>query len=346
MFSELENETWIPSAGTTVLENTDFKIKDKSNEILFVSGGDYVDVNFNSIDLSNYENFSIYIYTSPQLNEENLFKIYIGSEEFTYNGLNRNGFFHNVLIACDEMGEVSTFRIESLVDDLTIFIDYAGFSVVNYDIMDSDIIDSLEDHISLDYEVETTLASELKSGDTDIDLMSWNYIYTNTMIVINDIEMNQISGRGKLYDNALVTYPIGTPVKVLLPIVTDELNDLTPNPVIGITIIGMDNDIKTTVEGIRDRQYLGGITIQVFIESSSKQKLLRMIRQYQHKYKNGFTFLHDGQLVEIYLDDYIFIDSEIGNFPRASFIYKIKPSSIIISQKDTITDFTFNYKKG
>ena len=168
MFNEFSSQVWTPSAGGVVAtNNTDTSIDGSCKKIVWTdSANEYIDIDFTSVDLSLWEEISLYIYMPDILEEGNVFKITINSTDynFTREELRRN-YWNHVLFDCSSFTDIDQITITSLVDDLVLFVDYIGYRKVTYN-CDVDIITALKNHISLDYGVSTTLSSAASIGAT------------------------------------------------------------------------------------------------------------------------------------------------------------------------------------
>ena len=61
-----------------------------------------------------------------------------------------------------------------------------------------------------------------------------------------------------------------------------------------------------------------------------------MAREYAKKYGDEFTFLLDGEQVEIFMESDNFIDDVIGNNPRKAFYYRIEPQPYLYAKSQSL----------
>lgn len=346
MFQELSNQVW--SGTANIFDNTDFSIDGSSKKCIFSAIGQYVDITFDIITLSEYEELSLYLYTTPRLPKENLLTLSIDGNDITLEAMNKNCYFEHILVDCSSMGAVNTIRFISLVSSLTLFIDYIGVRKVSYKNLDISLLQALQDHISLDYGVETTLSSDIAAESKTIDLNSWSYVNNNTELLIDNTEIVRLINKGELSEGVASAYSSGTSVKINLPVCLEDMIDIAPDPMIGICLIDVDTDSYRTIEYSKNisknKKHLGNAVINIFLESSSKLKLLQLAREYNNVYGSSFVFLHDGECTNMYIESVLFIDDEIGNIPRIVYTYKIQVSPITVSKRYPITDLTLNIK--
>lgn len=351
MFNEFAVQVWTPSDTPVVISNnTDWSIDGSSKKIVWTDGADeYVTVSFTEADLSSWEEISFYISMRDQIEEGNMFSIAIDGNTYNYSRAEfRSGKWKHALIDCSSMGAISTIVITSLVANLTLFIDYIGYRRVTYN-NDVDIIEALKDHINLNYDTTTYLSADVAAGDTSISLQSKNYINDVCVLQVDDgygtIETIEVVDRDLNLKTPMVNgFTSGDEVIVVCPVRSEEYDELEPDPICGIHVYDMDAGKERTVElvknGSKTKEYLGSLGLLVYIDCSSKKKLLQMSREFNRKYGREFEFLLDGELVDIYLENTVFADEVIGNNPRMVYYYRIEPQPYLFANTvpiDTIT---------
>ena len=363
MFTEFTNQVYTASDSgkVTITDNTDFSIDGSSKKIVFglLSQNEYVDISFDSITLSAFEEFSFHIYAMKKITSDDLFKITLNGTDYTYESLTRNDW-NQVLIDCQAIGAITSFRITNLTNSLTLFFDYPGVRSVDYANMDIDVLKALQAHISLDYDVATTTTADAATDDREVVLDAVKYVYSSSKLNIDDGVNNQDiflqdfdrqEKTGTINAKLLNDYASGSTITVLCPVELEDFSDIEPDPVCGIVItdIGTSKDdvIEKLKDGVKHKQFLGELGIMIYIDCTSKLKVLNLTRQYQKLYGKRFMFLLDGAKVEIYLEDSTFIDgSDLGVNPRTSFLYRIQPEAVTIATGVTIDDFTLEIDSG
>ena len=348
MFTELQNQVWTNSAtGTVITNNTDTSIDGSSKKLVFTLPNAWAKVTFTSFDLSQWEEISFHVFVRDTLYND-LFSITIGGETFNYtkSELKRNQWNH-LLIDCSGMSASTEFTITCLANNLTMFIDYIGYRKVTYN-ADIDIINALKSHINLDYGVSLTLAEDALVGDTSISLTSTNvqgYITDTSILEIDDgsgtIEtVELIDKSGNLSEALTNNFSSGDEVRIICPVRSEDYESLEPDPICGIKVFDMTAMKQLTVQKTKNnskiKEYLGALGVMVYIDCSSKKKLLQMAREYAKKYGDEFTFLLDGEQVEIFMESDNFIDDVIGNNPRKAFYYRIEPQPYLYAKSQSL----------
>ncbi len=346
MFFEFENQVWTPSdASVVVTNNTDTSIDGSSKKIVWTDAvNKYVTLGFDAADLSTYEEISFHIFIKDHLSMDDFLRITIDGVNYDFDRSEfRRGKWNHILIDCSSMGSISEIVIQSLIENLTILIDYLGYRKVT-DESDVDIITALKDHINLDYDVETTLSAAAFSGDGSISLTSSAYVTDTSVLEIDDgagtIETVYLADKsGTLIDPLTNDFSNGSVVRVICPVLGEDHDSVEPDPICGIKVYDVGVNKQDTVEkvkgGSKIKEYLGELGILIYIDCSSKRKLFQMAREFNRKYGKEFQFLLDGEQVDIYIDASLFADSEIGNNPRMAYYYRIEPQPYIVANHIT-----------
>jgi len=358
MFTEFANQTWGSVSQYVSISNfTDYSI-DGSCKALYWANRDAEErdivLTFDSIILSSYEEISLYIsYTVFTSSVEELFSITIDGQTFDFNTSNlKNRQWNHILIDCSKMvNAITAMTFTNIANDIALFVDYIGYRKVTYN-CDMDIIERLKSHINLDYDVATTLLADADIGDTSIEIDYdgiTDYVTSTSVLEIDDgagtIEtVELIDTSGTLKEPVVHEFVAGAEVRVICPVRSEDYDDVQPDPVLGIAIYDMDVDSRLTTvpmaSGSKIKEYLGTLGVVIYIDCSSKKKLLQMSREYNKKYGKSFQFLLDGEQVEIYMDSSVFADDVIGNNPRMAYYYKIEPQPSLIAQDPQITTIT------
>lgn len=348
MFTELQSQVWTTSAtGAVVTNNTDTSIDGSSKKIVFTEVNAWSRVTFTSVDLSQWEEISFHVFVRDTLYNE-LFSITVGGETFNFSkaDLKRNQWNH-ILIDCSAMSASTTFTITCLVNNLTMFVDYIGYRKVTNN-SDIDIITALKNHITLDYDVTLSLSADALTGDTSVSLTTTDvqgYITDTSILEIDNgagnIETVELIDKSGNLSEALVNnFSSGDEVRVICPIRSEDYESLEPDPICGIKVYDMVAKKQLTIQKTKNRskvkEYLGALGVMVYIDCSSKKKLLQMAREYAKKYGDEFTFLLDGEQVEIFMESDAFIDDVIGNNPRKVFYYRLEPQPCLYANTPAI----------
>ena len=340
-FQELANQTWTASDATAVIAaNTDISIDGSSRRITWTTTSSAtVTIGFDSIDLSEWEELSFYIYLPSALDDADVFSLTVDGNVFTFN---RNQYagsrWNHVLIDCSGMGAVTSIVLTCLIADLVLFIDYIGVRTVGYD-MDVDVIEALKDHINLDYDVATTLSADAAVGDTEISLTSSAYMTDTSVLEIDDgagtVETVELINRSGELNVALThAFSAGAEVRVICPVRSEDYDELEPDPICGIKIFDLSADRREDrimmKNGFKVKEYLGNLGVMIYIDCNSKKKLLQMAREYNKRYGREFEFLLDGERVDIYMESDLFAPDMIGNNPRMAYYYRIEPQPYLV----------------
>jgi hypothetical protein len=124
-------------------------------------------------------------------------------------------------------------------------------------------------------------------------------------------------------------FAIGDVVTVLCPVRGEDYDSVEPDPVCGVVVFDVGVEKTDTIVKTRDtnktKQFLGPLGVAIYIDCSSKKKLLQLVREFNLKYGERFQFLLDGEQVDVIIDSHIFADDTIGNNPRMTYFYKIEP---------------------
>jgi hypothetical protein len=353
MFNEFENQIWDTSSPQiTITDNTDTSVDGESKKIVWIDGSDEeMSIAFDLVDLSNYEDISLYLYVRDTLEDGDIFKITIDSVDYIFNRneLRRN-YWNHILFDCSVMGEVDEIKITSLIDNLILFIDYVGYRKVTYN-MDVEIIKKIKNHIELDYNQQTTLSANVSSGSKNISLTSKAYITDTSVLKIDNgsgtiEEVELIDRNGSLKEPIINDFTSGNLVSIVCPVRGEDYDSVEPDPLCGVLVYDIDVDKQKTVVrhkgGTKIREYLGSLGILIYIDCSSKKKLHYMSRQFNREYGEEFQFLLDGEKVDIYLDNSIYNDGIIGSNPRMAYFYRLEPQPYLYTNTQKIDDLTIN----
>lgn len=350
MFQEFENQVWTPNDPSNVfISDFTSSLRGQCKKVIFGLGseGESVTVSFDEVDLSLYEEISFYIYLRQDLREKKVLKLIINGQEYLLQNLSRA--YHHVLIDTVNMGTVSNLQFVNLTNSCVFFIDLIGYRSVDYASLDRDLIGALKQHIELDYNFKTEITAAAQEGEKQLAFLNNKYIFDSSMIEIRDDQKSEHahlwSKDGELLDPLANSYSAGAQVRVLCPVLLEDFEDLEPDPVCGIVITDFESAkefvVVKTLNGVKIKRFLGRLGITIYIDCQSTEKVWELTRQYEAKYGERFTFLLDGELVDIYLEDSGYIDNEIGNNPRTTFFYRITPQPVTI-MTNTKTFFKLN----
>lgn len=352
MFTELANQVWTNSAtGVAISNNTDTSIDGSSVKIVFSEATRQATLTFDAVNFSLWEELSLHIMIQETLYVD-LFTMTIGAEVFTFRRPEfRRSQWTHMIIDCSDIGTAGTIVFDNLVPDLTIFVDYPGYRSVTYN-CDIDIITALKAHINLDYDTEISLTEDATAGDTYLSLnltSAMGYVNDTSVLELDDgagtIEVVELIDQAGNLANALVNdFTTTATVSVICPVRSEDYDALEPDPICGIKVFDMKtdkrDDIIYTKSGSKLKEYLGSLGIAIYIDCSSKKKLLQMSREYNRKYGKAFIFLLDGEQVEIYLDNSVFAEDVIGNNPRMIWYYYLEPQPFLVAANPKITTLT------
>ena len=359
MFNLFQNTAWTESDDSliTIATNTDSSISGSSTSLTFASAAnEYVDFSFTGVDMSQWQEIVMWVYVKDQLTADNILRITIDGNDYDYSRSNlRSIRSHNgwkqLVFDCSNMGTIYSIRFTSLVQNLTLFVDYVGYRKVDYTV-DIDLILALKNHINLDYDVDATFAAAASAGDTEVTISSMAYLTNNSHLELEDgsgniepAQVESLAGTTVTMGTAITgTYSIGDDIRVTCPVRAEDYDQMEPDPICGIKIYDKDTkrtpDILSTKNGPKYVEYLGNLGIIVYIDCSMKKKLLQLCREYDNKYGEEFEFLLDGDKVTAYIEDSTYTPDIIGNNPRMAYYYRIEPqpySQINFGYTETLT---------
>jgi hypothetical protein len=353
MFTEFASQVWTTSAtGVTITNNTDISVDGSSKKIVWTEANKTATLTFTSVTLSAFEEISMQLYIQDTLYSD-LFTMTVGGTTLTFNKRDfQKRLWNHVLIDCTNMTTpATTIVITSLVPNLILFFDYAGYRKVTYN-SDVDIITALKDHISLDYGTATTLSASAAIGDTSIAIINSGiegYINETSILEIDNgagtiEEVELIDREGTLKEGLVNAFSSGDAVRVICPVRSEDYDDLQPDPICGIKVYDLKVDKQRTVvktkNGSKIKECLGELGVLIYIDCKSKKKLLQMAREYNKKYGEQFQFLLDGEQVDIYMESSAFVDDVIGNNPRMAYYYLIEPQPYLLLNPPALTTIT------
>ncbi|TGN20789.1 hypothetical protein [Leptospira idonii] len=352
MFKEFENQIWTTSGvNAVVTENSDESIDGSSQKIVFSEAGAWALSTFTPIDLENYEEVSLQVYIKPTLSRQEIFKVEINGNEYSFSRA-KSGWQH-VLINCQGWeDDISTIKFTSLIGSTVLFVDLIGCRKVTYETMDFDVVEAIQNKVVLDYNVSTELTLDATSGSSSLSLEPNDYIRDLTMLRLIDgplsEEVQLELESGTLTSPLVNSYDKDTTiVTAFCPVITEESDVTEADPVCGIFISGNDSikeDVVIPMKGVSStggklKRFLGVLNLVVYIESSSKRKLMSLCRQFENAYGETFSILLDGEVLElrqsvIPVSD--FQPEEVGSLPRKSYFYSVEPQPITLSTKREI----------
>ena len=350
-FVEFASQIFTPQDTDVVITNeTDASVDGSSKKIVWTNAlNKTCTISFTPVDLSSWEEISLYIYIKPLLTSADIFRISIDGIDYDFN---QDEFPQNrwcqILFDCSGMTTISSITITSLVANLTLYIDYMGYRRVTYN-ADIDLITALKDHINLDYDVATTLSAAVSAGADSISLTNNAYVTDTSIVEIDNgsgtIEEVELLNRdGALVDPIVNSFASGSEVRVICPVRAEDFDSLQPDPVCGVKIYDVSVDKQDTVQktknGNKVKTYLGNLGILIYIDCSSKKKLLQMAREFNFKYGKEFQFLLDGEQVDIYMESSVFADNMIGNNPRMAYYYRLEPQPCLYVNRGVIETLT------
>ncbi len=349
MFTEFTNMTWTPSSSKVdITNNTDFEIDGSSKKIVWTDGNaETVTIGFDSINLNNYEEISFYLSQSFVNLPSILYTITVGGQTYSFENIVVKGW-HHVLIDCSALGTVTNIVITAATDNLTLFIDVLGVRKVDYT-NDIDVLTAVKEKISLDYNVSTTLATDLASTAMSVSLTSSKYVNNTSVIEVDNgsgttVELQLANKGGALKSSPGTAFSSGDTVNVLCPTVMGDYDNTEPDPVCGVTFfdkrVGNNEVYISYLNGTAHKIFTGALGVLVYIDCSSKKKLLQLISEYNYNYGERFKILLDGELVFVLLETAQFVEDSIGNNPRMAYFYYIEPQPITIAKTVEISTLT------
>ncbi len=368
MFNEFSNQIWsVSPTGCVVSDNTDLSIDGSSKKIVFSEIGSYAVSTFDSAEVGTYEEVSMQLYFPGVIDQGNIFTIEINGKVCpfekiarTSSGLNNglgNGWNH-VLFDCTGWPAITSFKITSLISNLIIFIDVAGYRKVDYETIDLDVTTAMKSAISLDYNVSTTLTENAKIGGNSVSLSSKAYVNNTSYIKITDgvnTEYRQLQTKGGNFEDPLLhSYNKDlTTVSIICPVLSEDYDEIEPNPVCGIKIYDQNSEYEdvpvhmkdVSTAGVKLKRFLGDLKVIIYVECSAKKKFWGLCRQFDDKYGESFNILLDGEVVTMYTENVVYSDTtDLGNIPRKAWFYSINPQPVTVTRKREIENFIINFE--
>ncbi len=348
MFVEFENQTWTPSDASVVASvNSDFSIDNNSRKIVWTEGiNQTMTITFDSVLLSDYEEISFYLSQSSVITPGDLYTITVDGEDYSFTNMVHK--WNHILIDCSGIGATTTIVITSLIDDLTLFIDVLGYRRTSHN-ADIDVLQAVKNTISLSYGVSTTLSANAAVGATSISLNSTAYINNSSALELDDgagtTEIVYLTNKqGALQSATVNAFSSGDTVTVLCPTVMDDYDNIEPDPICGVTVYDMQTGTDVITEhfenGAAKKVYTGSLGVCIYIDCSSKKKVLQLSREFQFKYGDCFRMLLDGEQVSVWLEESRFVDDLIGNNPRIAYYYEIEPQPYTVHKIVPITSLS------
>lgn len=353
MYQAIASPTWAVSDALKVATaaNTDLSLSGTSRKVTWTNGlNATATLSFTSITLSDWEELTLQIWLSPRLTwAEDILRLTVGGQDLDVPRPKSQGWTH-VLVNCRSMGAATSIVFKSLITDLVIFVDVVGVRKASYATMHKDITDALENAISLSYGVSTNLSAAVAAGAKEIALTSSQYVFNTSQLRITNgatTETVQLMARsGKLKTAITNAFPSGAAVSVLCPTVREDADGIEPDPVVGINLIDMSTGepglvAVDTLGGTIMKKFLGAIAVQVYIDCSSKDKVLELSAEFQDRFGREFRLQLDGEFFDVYLESEDFIDrTEAGNNPRKSWTYRIDPQPATFEVYIPMTDIS------
>lgn len=360
MYSLFTNLVYTPSDSDkiTIADNTDFSIDGSSKRMAFVDAEDeYVTVSFDEVDLTGYEELCFHAYTTEVFGTDAVLRVAIDGVDYDLKQLNQrrssiNQKFFFLQFDCSEITTISSIKLTCLRSDLILFFDMPLYRKADLKQIDIDILTALQNHISLDYDQDTTLSDDALAGARVISLTDVAYINDTSQITITDgvntqtVDIISIDVDGaELKDALSYDFDAGSTVTVLCPVKKGKISEISTDPICGIIINDKlldkrDEYVKMDSGQSKLKRFLGALEVMIYVEASSEKKLLYLARQFEKNYGSEFQFILDGELIEVYLTDSDYIGAEVGGLARATYIYEIVPQGITIEVGKQITDFT------
>ncbi len=354
MYQSLANQSWAVSGATvTTAANTDCSLSGSSRKISWTNGENATaTLSFTSVTLSDWEELTMQLWLSPRLTwEDGILRITVDGEDLDIARPKGAPGWTHVLINCRSMGAVTSIVFKSLIPDLVVFVDVAGVRKQSNATMHRDVTDALENAISLSYGVSTTLSAAAAVGAQSISLTSSQYVFNTSQLRLTNggtTEVVQLMTRsGKLKTALTNAFPSGATVTVLCPTVREDADGIEPDPVVGVNLIDLATGepglvAVDTVAGSVLKKFLSAIVVQVYIDCTSKDKVLELSAEFQNSFGREFRLQLDGEFFDVYLESEEFIDrTEAGNNPRKSWMYRIDPQpatfEVYIPMTSTIT---------
>lgn len=343
MFSNFTNPVW--SGTATQVNNTDYSLSGTSRKITFNAVNDTAILSFDAVDISSYDEITMQVYFSDRLNIDtsDRLSITIGTDTFTITKDKIEPGWNHFLIDAVAYNSISSITFTGLSAGLIILVDLIGYRKAD---TDYDIVDALKNTISLNYGFSTTINAAITAGQSTISLTDHSYVFDRTRLTVTDgvnTETVNLNTRNKINETFTNAYAYGSAVTALCPVVGEDEAGEEPDPVCGIVINNvdtvMDDWSDKTLSGSKERDHFSELEILIYIECTSKLKVLDMKNQFNRSYGKEFTILLDGEVREMYLDNSVFNPGAADTYPRYSYFYKFKPQAQTISKRIDISTF-------
>ncbi len=353
MWYEFANKVYTPDAGASVANNTDWSISGTSKKFAFTSIDDEVVLTFTQVDVTSFDEISMQLYTTPNVNgNTDVLEIEIDGEVYSFDEMSKE--FHHILFDTTGLNDLTEIIFRAKVDNLVVFLDLLGYRKTNYGQNIEDVLSSIANKITIDYNVSTTLNANLSTGATKISVANSQYMRQNTMILIDNTEYAVLTDNNLNLQKPITgSFSSGDAVKIIVPIKWGDNKTINNDPVCGVLMYDLANRRKEYVNQymqqgyVKKKVFLNEIYIIIYLECHSKKKLFEMIEKYEFNYGEQFNFILDGEKVElISVDSGTLLPDMIGNYPRMSYRYSFKPQPLLIERRKQIDDMTLNLSIG
>lgn len=341
MFNSFENVLCSASGTGSCEDNTDYSLSGTS-KLIKLDDGESVTITFDEVDLSSYDEISMQLSITENIPPEEMFSVTMDGVEYIFDYPGRGW---KIFLFEARYTNLSSIIITSKIDNFSMFLDVLGYRKVTFESMDKDVIKALAGHVSLDFVDTTILSSQASVGDSKIYLESSKNMTKGTKLLLEQSEEVTLKSKdGSISGKITEQHAAGSLVEVLVPVRFGGDKEIDNNPVCGVLVY--DRDSNRTYENVKTKDnygkykvYLGKVYVMIYIECYSEGKLLELSRQYEYNYGDEFTFLLDGQVVDIYaVDKGVYTPDLIGNTPRMSYKYAIKPQPYTRENSKALTD--------
>lgn len=344
MWYQFENIIYTPSVGASESDNTDWSLSGVSKKFTFTNIGDTITIDFDLINLTLFEEISMQIYSTPNKNgNKDIFEIQIDGVDYSFDAMNKE--FKQILFDTAGLSALTKMVITSNVENLIMFFDLFGYRIASPGRNIEEVFKSIANTITLDYNASTVLTSKANIGTRQIRVADKKYMLENTIVKIGGTELAELDNKDGLLKRALSSsFSVGDTVEIICPVRYGDAKRIDNNPVCGIVLYDRQTTrpqyfMEKTKQGITKRKAFNSkLYILIYLESSYENKLFELIDRFEYNYGEQFSFILDGQKVDlISIDSGSYLPSMIGNYPRMTYRYSFCPQPLTIKRRIPIT---------
>lgn len=294
-----------------------------------------VRVVFDTIDMSEWDELSIFLYVA-------------GEATLTVNGvdytLERSKEFRQYLFDCSEFGNQNEFMISSEKGSV-ICLFLPCVRSARLETIDRDILEAVKERISiaeLKYPFSFELSADVEEGSEQLPLNSIADIPECAVLRLPDGKELRTTDERSIVNNTIRVEPLegnyhrGDRIEVVVPVMTEH-DDKDVDPIILVmqTEFGKklfsDEDIENYRNGQVVKRWLSSLNIAVAVDCKFVDVVVSLSRQLEQYITPAFTMLMDGEVITVdVIDSTSILETEIGNNPRTTYQLEVAPQPVTV----------------